>query len=61
LSWVDAHVRALETATPEKARALFRHAQVPGCEHFIDESLSEEEEAIICFATALIVDELQHC
>jgi len=53
------HAR-LGDGNTEKARALFRHAQVPSCEHFIDKSLSEEEEAIICFATALIIDELQY-
>jgi len=53
MSWIDAHVLSLESVTPAKARALFRHACVPACEHFAD-SLTEEEEAMVCAVTAIV-------
>jgi len=53
--WIDAHIAALESVSPSKARALFRHARVPVAQHFTDEMLSKEEEEVMAVAVAAVV------
>ena len=55
MGWADAHVTALQSVTPTKARALFRHAGVPGCEQFKDELSKEEEEKLLAVVAVVAV------
>jgi transposase len=42
--WIHAHCLGLESVTPQIARSLFRHAKVPGCEHYVSPQEKDEEE-----------------
>lgn len=55
IHWLDAHCIGLESVTPAIARSLFRHAMVPGCEHFIDQEVTKEEEAMLYVSIMFIV------
>lgn len=56
--WIDAHALALRTVTPAKARALYRHAQVPGCEHLGYDKEDDEEEILCAVAAVLTITEV---
>jgi DDE superfamily endonuclease len=51
VNWFQAHVRAMEQVTAPIARSFFRHAQIPGCEHFerIDDDTAREPKSLFLF------------
>lgn len=53
--WTHAHLQGLIAVTPQHARALFRHAHVPGCSHFpttAEANHEQEQQEEMCAALA---------
>lgn len=50
MDWVILNTLALRTVTPADAKALFRHCEVPGCQHYGKESRSRSRALIIALS-----------
>ena len=56
LPWQQAHEEGLQYVSPERARAFFRHSQVPYCEHYpTAKELEKQKKNLRYVANAAIV------
>ena len=56
LPWQQAHEEGLQYVNPERARAFFRHSQVPYCDHYpTAKEIEEKEDNLFFVANTAIV------